>query len=339
VATGCGRPGRLGLTIVAAGLALLLVPSAVLAAGLSGAVQLRFGSAFGQSLYGLEHTVEAEPSSVFVRSELDWPVDVLLLGLEATLGGDLPAGRRWGLSLVVQTNLTDPRGEMADSDWWSIEGVLPLTKFSFTTSATEARGVLGELRGWLAPVGWGTAVNGADLLVLLGYRHEWLDLSAFGADGWQLDDDVRVAVDLAADTRAADYRLHRLLPFLGVGLQAWLLEVLLLDVELRLLGVFGLDRDDHVLRNKLARGTAYGLGTSLSLAPRWSIALTAALRLALGVVFEVQYLNGFAGTLEQDYYADDPYLPGDETALDLPDVDFYLESLRFTLQAVVELRF
>lgn len=297
------------------------------------------GMLTGHTTFGLKVTV-LDPdlqARVTGESELAWSVDFPMARVEVDLC-DTPAEQsRWALTLRFATNLTDPLGSMDDSDWVSAPDLdVPRTKFSYTESENRGRAFLAELNGRFllhsstAGPGWFA------LDLVAGYRHEYYDFDAYGADGWQLDLNGRkVSVSIDESIHAVNYKSHHLLPFVGVSLRNRFFEQLLLDTRLSLMGVISIDTDRHVIRNKQMDGRAYGLGVQLDAFPRWEFAGG----FSLGMDLRLQYLYGGWGTLEQFYYADDPGLPGDQTTEEIPDADFYITSLHFLALVVGMLSF
>ena len=170
----------------------------------------------------------------------------------------------------------------------------------------------------------------------MGYRHEYYDFKAYGANGWQLDPSGnKQSIGFDDSIQAVHYRSHHLLPFVGASLRSRFLGNLLVDARLNLVGVVSIDSDRHILRNKQMDGLAYGLGAQLWAYPRWELGGG----FSLGVDLALQYLYAGWGTLEQYYFADDPGIPGDQTLEEIPDADFFVTSLHFAALLLAALSF
>lgn len=301
-------------------------------------VRPAFGTQFGTTDFDLRLTaIDANGDDTKVRSLLEWPVDVLLVGLDAGLV--LPS-RRDGDSLLIEgrfeTNIGDARGTMEDSDWISSEsrGVPPF-RFAHTNSDTETRAFLVELGGGYR---FGKYVDSKDLAIdaLLGARAEVYSMTALGARGQYLDEDREFSdVYIPNDVRAADYDVLHVLPFVGGRLVYTPLAQLSISLLGRVHYLYSYSHDDHLLRNKDAFGRAYGYGLSGSIAPAFVLNEF----VSFGASAEAYYLNALRGTLEQEFYADDPGTPGDETTGEVPDSDFRVKSVRLQLMAFAKLSF
>jgi hypothetical protein len=78
-----------------------------------------------------------------------------------------------------------------------------------------------------------------------------------------------------------------------------------------------------------------GLGFLVRVAPT----LRVATHVSVGLDLQFQYLRAVTGTLSQAYYADDPFIAGDQTAAQISDADFTFRMLRARGMAFVEARF
>jgi outer membrane protease len=301
--------------------------------------QAGLGMLAGNTTFGLKLSQFDPDLQVWVtgESELAWSVDFPMARVDISLSDSLAERSHWAVGLRFAINITDPLGTMDDSDWVSAyELGVPRTKFSYTESVNRGRALLFELTGRLllysSPAGPGWFA----LDLVAGYRHEYYDFNAYGADGWQLDQNGNQMHLLIDDSvHAVHYQSHHLLPFAGVSLRNRFFERLLLDSRLNLMGVISLDSDRHVIRNKQMDGRAYGLGVQLDAFPRWEFEGG----FSFGLDLRLQYLYGGWGTLEQHYYADDPGLPGDQTNEKIPDADFKVTSLHFMALVVGMLSF
>jgi len=296
------------------------------------------GTQFGTTDFDLSLSAyDSSGNDLKVRSLLAWPVDFVLSGLDA--GGSVPAGRpsdRWLFEGRFETNIGDARGTMEDSDWISSRSreIEPF-RFAHTNSTTDSRAFLSELS---AGYRFGDRTDSADVTLeaLAGSRAELYIMTARGARGQYLNEDQTFdEVYIPSSVEAADYTVLHVLPFVGGRIVYTPLARLTVSVLGRLHYLYSYSHDDHLLRKKDAFGRAHGYGLSGSIAN--AVALTELV--SLGISAEAYYLNGLTGTLEQQFYADDPETPGDDTELEIPDANFRVKSVRLQLMAFVKLTF
>ncbi len=325
--------------------AALLAPSAAAAADDDLRLRAHLGTLLGTTDYGLDATVtgqvEGRPVQVTGSSLLEWPLDFVLAGADAELRTAL-AGRPLLLLLRVATNLGDARGALEDSDYLSSPDLgLPETKFSYTRSETTSRAVIAELAAGLCLVGCaGLAAGGGRrrLHLLLGYRHEYVSLDGYGAEGWQLGPGgQRHEARLDDDVHAIHYESHHRLPFVGLHLEDTRPRGPAVDLAARVLYVSESHLDDHVLRNKEGRADTTGAGLGLRLFPHTALGDGDG-GLRLGLSGELQYLWTEGGTLRQEYYADDPSMEGDQQGEDIPEANFDTSTMTLQVTLVLELR-
>jgi hypothetical protein len=299
----------------------------------------------GSSSYQFDFSVQ-DPDTGDVyegRSRLAWPMDYALVDVQLALRQPSLA-LPWELRLEAATNLGNPRGTMVDDDWVGMASQgIPLQQFSHTDSSTELRAIVIDAGVWLYVTGgpapwkrqfpWGLAVG-------VGYRHQHLSYDGYGATGWQdLDGTGHQYASLPSDVLAISYRFDRAQPYLGMRLP-WNLGRVDLQLEARAAVVRSLDIDDHVLRNKRARGTAWGgeaSGAFTTLVRVTDRGQSPAIR--LGGRAEIALMRTAEGTWSQAYYADDPSFDGNQLGTSLPDVRYYVTSTRVTGLLTVEAAF
>lgn len=295
------------------------------------------GTQFGNTDFELELEQITPEGDVKVRSLLEWPVDVVLIGVDS--GAVIPARRgtdAWLTELRLSTNIGHARGEMIDSDWISSRSAeLPPTLFAKTRSATDTFALLGDLTG-----GYRFDAPGANewlaVDLLSGLRAEYYAMTALGAKGKYLDEDGGFRrIEISEDVDAAVYKVVHVLPFVGSRLLIQPLSDLSVALMARVHALLSYSHDDHVLRNKDAYGRAYGAAVSGYSAVDYSVTPM----VSLGLSVEGYYLTSFTGVLEQEFYDDDPGTPGDERNSQVPDSDFAVESLRLQLMTFARVTF
>jgi hypothetical protein len=163
----------------------------------------------------------------------------------------------------------------------------------------------------------------------LGYRHERYEFEGYGAEGWQILEGERVDARLPGSTHAITYRADRSLPFAALRLPlSSRLARLQIGTELRLSALRSADSDNHVLRNKRSASSAWGAAVAGVVTGRIPVAgSVGAPGLYVGGRLELAYERTGTGRWKQRYYGDDPYLPGDETQENIPDSDYFAETV------------
>jgi len=329
-----------------AGLLAMLPVLAATSSSAQPAVGLAVGYQRGETSYDVEFPFESAVLDAIARgrSRLDWPLDALVAS--GSVAWRQPAPRvPWEVAFSVGTNLTDPGGEMLDRDWTGVpELQIPMFKWAATRSDCSLHMLVVESTLWLHLAGgfdpWTIpAAEGAALG--FGYRHEHYAFRALGVDGWIDEGSGRVPIDIPTDTTSLTYDTDRAMPFAALRLPlAGPFSPIRLDAELRAALLHVLDRDDHVLRNKRFRATAWGAAGGAALTGRAYVAgQPAALRLGIGVRLEASYERTFTGTLSQQYYGDDPGIPGNQTGTPIPDSGYFVETKRWAAWLTTQLEF
>ena len=269
-------------------------------------------------------------------SKLTYPVSAFVAGGSLFFGtGPL------GLSATLLTNTGDPWGTLLDQDFISAsDGTTSQTvEFSHTDSSTTLRMFDAEAAARLR-LGRPAPGKTTALHLVAGFHFESSVYDAYGASGWQLDsNEARILVSVPGDPHALRYELRYYQPFLGVGLDVGRGEPFALSGEARLIASWSTHDDDHLLRHKLARASAFGGGIGLRLDPMYSLGGWPGLRFYAGATAQLAIVSSFTGRLRQHYYADDPSIDGDQTGAQIPDAAFSFISVRARLLAVLAARF
>jgi hypothetical protein len=271
-------------------------------------------------------------SSVRGSSQLDWPLNMFVAGVQARVSNEAD---RWSASGSFSGSLNNPVGTMLDRDW------IDTTEFSHTDSATTASLWIADVtaRYRFLAANFDDAEINVDALA--GYRHEGLSTDAFGVTGWQLNQrGQQQPVSLGADKKVIHYESQRAMPHLGVGVRSRLYERLLMDFDAQLLIPISFDEDDHVLRHKLANATSAGVGLLVDCTPRWVVwgDPNRGLAVAVGADLQLRLLQTW-GKLNQHYYDTDPYLAGVGPTTQIPSADESYTSALGSFRATVDLLF
>jgi hypothetical protein len=272
------------------------------------------------------------------RSQLDWPVSGALLGVDLWLGGDVGRGgsRRWDLRLTVAGTVSNPFGPVIDQDW--LEGNSRSLEISDTSSTVTGHTLVAD-----ASIRYGSQLRGGAsrfaIQLLAGARYEFLENTAWGYDGWYIDNNLAmVQQSMPASVKAGVLTAQRVLPYLGVALALRVGRVAV-DLDTALLVGWTQERDDHVIRGKLGTADCGVVGASVRLAPRVLLGDGRGdFRYALGLDAEARALLGL-GTLHQHYYVDDPQTTENELTVQIPDTMFTTQGILAQLSLTFQIAF
>lgn len=292
-------------------LILTILPVTNVLASAQWSVQPLLTQSLGSNWYTLQvvEPVKDAPESlgyteIIGRSELEYPLDVGMLGLE--LAYTIEAGSQAYLRLFK--NLNQPGAPMLDSDWIGTgsNGQALLYKFSYTESRSQ--------------VDWLAAESGLQsrqlklfgrsfrLGVQLRVEYSWHQL--YGVTGWQkFPDSNRVEFSAYQNEKVLTYQLW--LFDSSVFLSFPVLSNEKIEIESRLFLsplVYALDLDDHVLRRKTSQTQALGGGLRWVNYLQWRLSKSQSLYLHAGLRFVYT-----AGEMKQRFYGDDPGTPENDT--------------------------
>ncbi len=294
---------------------------------------------FGHTTFYIEATEYFAPyaTHVKVESELEFPLDVFLVGADMSIKGKLKTGELWSANLGGSRSINNPSGYMKDSDWIGLTEYKWREKCSFTESDAELKTLLvyGEGR-------FGLVTRPNFILELLGgYEYQDFSFEVFGVRGWQWFGEDTVYFDTLPEINVVDYDVTYHIPYVGIATCLRILSQLSLEAK----GSFSpqvsvKDHDDHILRKKTGdgdcRGRAFKLGADL----RWSILKTSIKsNWFLGAGFDFMKIDT-KGTQEQSWYGDDPASPDeDDTGMRITDIKEKINSEQITIQAQIGYQF
>ena len=255
------------------------------------------------------------------QSELEYPLDVQLVGFRLRQEFQNGRGKAVGLSFSAWTNYTDPNNSMVDSDWFGSKvqsGTATSTvlfKFSRTESETKLKWHGGEAGMDLGrytllgnPVSYGASL-----------RVDAFSMDMLGVRGWQrAPDQPPITLDTLSGQLVLTYALIRVIPRIYADMvlfeRKWVTWNSLLSLSP---ATMAWDHDDHVLRRKSSDTFAFGfeLGYSLGFAFHLNS------RMDLAIASDL-YWSWTRGKMDQRFYGDDPFTDSeDETGLRIDDVD------------------
>ena len=276
---------------------------------------LSVSSAHGNTRYQLEALSEnmiVPGDFEEIKSELAFPLDVPLLGLSATWNPG-PENGRWELDLDLLFSMSDPGRYMTDRDW--VDG----TQIAYTESRSQAR-----IRRGSSTLRWRLRQGRrSSQSLLLGLHGQDADFHLMGFEGWRRSRYSETRHAVSGTAAAIDYRVTSLTPQAGAE-AAWTLGTC---SQLRIAGTagpaFAWDRDDHLLRGRLSKGSGVGVGIHALMALDLLPGDAGQDRLSISLVGELHYLHTW-GEMTQTWYRNED-MPAGTVIKDIP---YEIESLQ-----------
>jgi hypothetical protein len=276
---------------------------------------------FGQTTYEIsipQFDPEAGIEYEF-ESELEFPLDTFMAGVDLSLSGEFLTNTLWSVNLDLRKNLNDPSSSMTDKDRIGIPAQRVTLTFISTESEAELSAIVVDVNVMLGLIGHPSFTLGG----MLGYRYQDFDFEILGVKGWQLDEYLeRVYFDEFRGINVLDYDVTYHMPYIG------LVGELKAPPKLALSGRIAYspetraeDRDDHILRNKLATSDCDGTSMIASIEGIWFLSEP-----GQGLLWQV-VLGGEIvkidtdGDQDQSWYGDDPVSPEDDTGLRFEGID------------------
>jgi len=293
---------------------------------------------FGHTTFHIEGTQYFPPigSDVKWESELEFPLDVLLLGASMTLEGKFKTGELWGINLFASRSINHPSGYMEDSDWIGLPEYKWREKFSFTESDAELKALLVYVEGRF---GLMTKPN-FSLELLGGYEFQDFSFEIFGACGWQGFEDDMVYFDTLQGINVVDYDVTYRILYGGIAAYFKISPRFCLEAKAAFSPLVSAnDHDDHILRNKTGDGNCNGGAVKLGSNLRWIIFKTSSKsNWFLGLGFEFMKIDT-DGAQDQSWYGDDPASEEDDTGNRVTGIKEKLTSNQSTIQAQIGYQF
>lgn len=298
----------------------LLISNAGLRAlgGLSYSLATRLDLGFGNAAYDLK----VDDSVPFVHSRLDFPLDGIYPSLQFTLDYSADGSAAdWKGIAELKFNISAPQGLFIDQDWWEFPGT-PRILWSYTESGTSLQYFLARLelnRFW-------TRISEDRLSVYYhgGFSFERMYWTANNINGWQYVWNTGTSsYDLYSVKyydKALTYELFYYTPYLGLLLSDRILPELVLNLSADFLLPIMLDRDDHLLRNKLSTAAGLGVGYKLAGSLKWNFRKTRnrpAWSLGLDASVRGSYVNS---KQRQEWYGPDGATPAGTVFTDIGHV-------------------
>ena len=215
-----------------------------------------------------EYIPEIE-SDVKGESELEFPLDVFLVGASMTFKGEFKTGEPWGLNLGISKNVNDPSGYMKDTDWIQLPKYNIHTKFSFTESDAKLEALILYVEGRFGLVKRPNFV----LELLGGYQFRDFSFEIFGVRGWQgIEWQNMHRFDTLQAVNVGDYDVTYHIPYGGMGAYLQFSPRVGWEVKCAVSpNVSVSDHDDHILRHKTADGDCSGWALKAGTDLRWIV--------------------------------------------------------------------
>ena len=271
-----------------------------------------FGLHFGDTKFDLESQYTRSDSSLgSVRSELVFPLDVSLAGIELVWRKVRDNHPLWTASARLVTAVSEPDGKFTDRDWDLSETI---GWYQFSSTASTVDGSLVDLELEITRLLAAGEKRELAAVVGLGYqkiKQKALDLK--GSQSW-VDSTGWVLYEIDYDGLSLTYELRYLRPQIGLIPRFRLGSRV--SAELRAVispFLHAKDIDDHVLRYFQSRTDGKGLGYSGRLALAYESGGRKGLRPFGRLVGEVQHARVKVSG-RREYYCDNPaegYLAGE----------------------------
>ena len=272
------------------------------------------GKMFGFTKYHISF-IEQIPdtnTNFFGESELEFPLDVFMPGINAGISARLSERLISSFNLNILKSIGNPNNTMKDSDW--LTSPYPggeRIKFSYTESRAKITATIIDVeQNFKFLISQTFQASG-----ILGYRYLNLSYDLLGLSGWQLDNTGhRVYFDAYQDVKVLYYMTSYYIPNIGIATEIGISPDINIDFKCKLSPyTLAKDIDDHILRNKTAEGNCSGYTFIAN----------------LGAVMKIPYpnphINWYAkinfnlaninttGYQTQTWYGDDPATDWDDT--------------------------
>jgi outer membrane protease len=296
---------------------------------------------FGHTKFYIKFS-EYEPlfgTDVKGESELEFPLDMFLIGGCMRLKGKLKSGEPWRVKLGVSKNLNHPSNDMKDTDWITLPGYnIFHKKFSYTESDAELKALLIYVEGR-----FGLMTRPNFVLELMGgYELQDFSFEIFGVRGWQgLEWDYEVHFDTLQGVNVLDYDVTYHIPYGGMAACFQFSPRLSLEAKGAIApNVSASDHDDHLLRFKTADSDCSGWALKAGTDLRWVVfGISSKSNWSLGVGFDFMKIST-KGTQDQSWYGDDPASPEeDDTGRRITGIKQKITSNQFAVQTQIGYQF
>ncbi len=185
----------------------------------------------------------------FPLSELEWPLDIWL----ARVSARLDVGQNWRINGVVKTDITDPNDPMTDRDWLHASNPRQLDVYSTSDIS-----------------GFSAFIFDVDVEWTFMQRHSWSLFTGIGYQYQKYEYDGSLVHQYSPSGQfgyeyfgngvvTTNYEMTYSMPYLLVGTEFQITPAFIITGSLAYSPlVTAEDRDDHLLRSRVAKGDMDG---------------------------------------------------------------------------------
>lgn len=273
-------------------------------------------------------------------SQLEFPLDSTLFGFEFGINYKSLKEKNYDKSKFNIRLLTAPRnnaGKMKDSDW-----LTDATDISEVGSAHPGLDIYSEstakLSALIMDINYIYNIFSTKKITFglsTGYLYERFEYSIYDLEQVGFGPYAAGYTGNVAG-KVLDYEVNYYIPYVGLDTNILLDERFLLSLQWDYSGLArASDRDDHILRNKIAEGNCNGNASIISLNAVWQVQPKWDIQLAY------TYINiKTKGKQSQFWYGDDPASPGyDDTGDSVKGIDDKISSSQKVISVTVRYRF
>ena len=298
-------------------LAVIAIPS-TLAAGMPFEFELSPVAMFnsGTTDYTIEFpdhydvTPEGDSVLVYGRSQLEFPLDATLAGIDLEARARTGAGKDLTFNVSAIMNVIDPSTKMEDHDWWFDPNGTESIKWCYTESRTKMNYLLLKFEAAMSIV----QKPKVQLALMAGFHYNKMEFDVMGYDGWKVGSDG-LAHDLPPvdpDVRSLYYKATYKIPQVGFRINLKPSTLGFLGMQIAVGRLMASDLDDHLLRGKTAEASTTGWAFLTRARGRLLLTQHGSARPFLSVQFEYSK-HSASGSQTQTWYQDEVYPPDPET--------------------------
>ena len=272
------------------------------------------GKMFGSTKYHIlaNGYVPESDTDITIESELEFPVDVFITGINTRINTKLWQNASLSFNLNIHKSIGNPKNSTLDSDWFTFPSPGGnRVKFSYTESKSKLNvNIIDAEQRFEFCVSPKFRLAG-----ILGYKYLGFSYEIFGVSGWFLDSTYhRIYYDEYEGVNVLNYNVSYYIPYSGFAAAIGISPDITLDGEYELSPyTLSKDFDNHILRNKTGEGNCSGnsfitnLNTVIKIPyPGSNLGWYAKINLNFMKVIT-------AGYQTQKWYGDDPASTGDDT--------------------------
>ena len=280
---------------------------------------------FGNTTYILDALVAVENSPgeyENIRSELEFPLDVNLVGVTLNLDFQSSTGKKWGAEVGLITNVGDPSSPMTDRDWQRIPGGFD-GQISYIESDVDLQLIFLAADGYYQFFRHGRTT--VSLLAYFSYQKISQDMTGF--EGWRINYATLQQQPMSGSDPTIEYEVTYISPQLGLKAVVGLSRSTAFEFKASGGLVFASDVDDHLLRGKLSEADAVGLGfnsqAKFSLLPGFALWR----HLSLDIVGRFSYYTA-EGDQTQRWYQDEGSIAA---GTEIKEIPHEFESFQYSI--------